>query len=321
MGKGIFRLFVGFFLAIVLDLQPWISPNLFAGPISSRALDSYPVTVLPDLPTDFISITPNQAVASPRRWSFVLSRPQSVPPFPVVLNLAVRKYIRAVLAHPLNLELSFDRCRPFLSQMVRLLEQRNLPPDLVYLTFAESNFARGGAGPWQLTKATARRFGLRIDQEIDERRDPIMSTQAAAELLASLHGKSGDWQITLVAWNEGERALDRFWMLRGIRYGSLARHLPARTRSLLDRFMADAFIARNASTFGMQQVSYNDPPPYHLAMVPGGTPLRAIARSHHTTVSELRWYNPAILGSEVPRDFLSFPVRIPGTRLTVATSF
>ena len=90
--------------------------------------------------------------------------------------------------------------------MTQVLGQYGVPSDLVYLAFAESSFSKGGAGPWQLTKATARRFGLRVNDFVDERRDPLMSNRAAAEYLAQLHHQMGDWRLTVCAGIRAEHA-------------------------------------------------------------------------------------------------------------------
>src|SRR5438876_962487 len=116
---------------------------------------------------------------SPTSLPFVRSRPKAVPPFPLVLNRSVQGYIDGYLAQPAGLRESFERSGPFMPEMVSLLQDDGLPPDLIYLAFAESRFSAVGAGPWQLNKTTARRYGLTINRWVDERRDPIKSTRAA----------------------------------------------------------------------------------------------------------------------------------------------
>ena len=99
---------------------------------------------------------------------------------------------------------------------------RVCPADLIYLSFAESAFSNDGDGPWQLSKETARRFGLVINEWIDERRDPIKSTRAAAEYLAMLHDEAGaDWRMTLVAWNNGDARLNHYLQMRAASYQRL----------------------------------------------------------------------------------------------------
>jgi membrane-bound lytic murein transglycosylase D len=248
--------------------------------------------------------TPIYAAAQSRavadKFQFELGQPRKVPPFPLVLNAAVQSYVDSYLAHSEGLRLSYARSAPYLTQMTRVLGEYGVPSDLVYLAFAESSFSKEGAGPWQLTKATARRFGLVVDQFLDERRDPLKSTRAAAEYLAQLHDQVGDWRLTIVAWNTGEGMLSRFVQDRGEDFDRLLEHLPLRTRALLSRFMAVAFISKNAREYGIEEVVYSEPPQYVRISVPGGTPLSNIAAATHSEVFEIQHLNPAILTDRLP---------------------
>lgn len=249
---------------------------------------------------------------------FYHNAPHRVAPFPLVLNMAVRRYVDEMLGQSGDVQAAFQRVAPYKPEMVRELEQRGLPRDLIYLAFAESRFSALGAGPWQLSRATARRFGLRVDGYVDERRDPVKSTRAAAEFLASLHDELGDWRLTLASWNTGEGSIDRLWSLRGAAYDRLIKRLPRRTRILLNRFMAAAFIARNAETYGLEPVEYSAPP-YVRITVRGGTALRRIAKSIGTTTAVLRKLNPALLIEYAPPDVARYEIWVPRLQDASAT--
>jgi peptidoglycan lytic transglycosylase D len=258
---------------------------------------------------------PQQEITTPPdALPFVRSKPKMVPPFPVVLNGLVKRYVDDFVAQPAGLERSFRLSRPYLPEMVSLLNDQGLPPDLVYLSFAESGFSSSGAGPWQLNVVTARRYGLLINRWVDERRDPIKSTRAAAEYLATLHDQTGsDWRMTLVAWNNGDSGVERYIGLQDASYESMVTRLPRRTRQLMNRFMAVDLIARNAREYGLevQPVSYNQPRPYHLIRVKGGMLLSRVARMVHTTIYALRYLNPAILRDRIPPALDSYEMRVP----------
>jgi membrane-bound lytic murein transglycosylase D len=250
--------------------------------------------------------------SAPGSLPFVRSQPKLVPPFPLVLNRAVQTYIDSYLAQPEGLRQSFERSGPFMPEMLSLFRDDGLPPDLVYLAFAESAFSAAGAGPWQLNKTTARRYGLTINQWLDERRDPIKSTRAAAEYLAELHDQTrSDWRMTLVAWNNGDGGVDRYLRLMTAPYERLMRRLPRRTRSLMNRFMAVALIARHAKEYGVNAVSWTRTRQYRVIAVDGDTSLRTIAASYRTNVSVLRRLNPALLADRTPPGPQSYPIRVP----------
>jgi membrane-bound lytic murein transglycosylase D len=185
---------------------------------------------------------------------------------------------------------------------------------LVYLTFAESDFAKNGKGPWQFTFDTAARFGLRVNKWLDERRDPILSTRAAAEYLAELHDQAdNDWRVAVIAWNTGAGNLNRYWRLEGAtNYTKFADRLPRRTRQLLNRFMAVAFIAHNSATYGIGQVSDTEGDiGWTTQQFRGGTLLSSIARKFETTVSKLHELNPALRTDRVPPNLSSYVIRVP----------
>jgi membrane-bound lytic murein transglycosylase D len=256
--------------------------------------------------------TPAEAGAQPLPSSpYVLPLPQAVPPFPILLNRAVRHYVSDFMSSRDELQDTFDRSHPYLPDMVRVLRTYGLPDDLVYLAFAESEFSKEGQGPWQFTYETARRFGLRIDDYVDERRDPVMSTKAAAEYLATLHDQSGDWPMTLVAWNNGDRAINKYWSLRGRNMERFGSRLPRRTRGLMGRFMAVAYIAHHADSYGITPIKLDDPPAFQTLSIAGGTPLSRVALDHGTTLGRLRELNPALLRDVVPPSESSYNVRIP----------
>jgi membrane-bound lytic murein transglycosylase D len=250
------------------------------------------------------------AVALAEGIPYVRSEPHKVPPFPLVLNQTVQRYVNSFADHNAGIRESFRRSRPYLPMMVKVMESHDLPPELVYLSFAESSFSSKGAGPWQLSVATARRFNLKVNRYIDERRDPIKSTHAAAEYLATLHDEVGDWRVALVGWNRGETAMNDYFSLRDVDYSLLTSHLPYNTRSLLNRFMAVAIIAHQPERYGLEPVNYTEPESFRVIKVKGGTTLAEVARQMGVSVRVLRDYNPAILHDRIPPG-PSYELRLP----------
>ena len=243
--------------------------------------------------------------------AFAFSRPRRVAPFPIELNQTVRGFVDQYLEHSQDLQLAFDRSAPYLNLMVSKLEGHGVPRDFIYLSFAESDFQRRGAGPWQLTKATAKRFGLRIDKFVDERRDPIKSTEAAAEYLATLHDQYNDWRLAVVGWNTGDTSLGRFIEVKGADYEKMASRLPMRTTQLMNRFMAVAFIAHDAEAYGLRRLNL-ELPALEKVRVRGGTSIRRIAQMNDTSVAAVKRLNPSLLRDRVPPSASFYEVMVPG---------
>jgi len=311
--KSIYRVFVALMAALVV--AGWASTCAIADELDGSQAPAAAYNPPPSLigqNAGFDLETPAEAGAKPIGSQYVLPLPQAVAPFPILLNQSVRRYVSDFMNYPDHLQDTFDRSHPYLPDMVRVLRSYGLPDDLVYLAFAESEFSKRGRGPWQFNSDTAKRFGLHIDNYVDERRDPVMSTKAAAEYLATLHDAAGDdWPVTLIAWNNGDRAIDRYWSLRGPNIEKFGNRLPRRTRGLLGRFMAVAYIAHHADSYGITPIKLDEPPAFQMLPVPGGTPLSRVALDHGTTLQRLHELNPALLRDIVPPYERSYSVRVP----------
>ena len=123
---------------------------------------------------------------------------------PIVLNSSVESHIDYFNVRIRDkFELWLSRSGRYLPLMKEIFKKNNLPEDLVFVSLIESGFnpyaySRAAAvGPWQFMKGTGRRYGLRINEWIDERRDPVKSTAAAANYLKDLYAMFNSWPLAL----------------------------------------------------------------------------------------------------------------------------
>ena len=106
-----------------------------------------------------------------------------------------------------------DRARPWLPEMRRILRRYDVPADLVYLPLVESSYRNdarsylGAVGVWQFTRSTGRRF-LHVDHVVDERRDTLRATEAAAKYLRENYKRLGNWPLAVTAYNYGAAGVD-----------------------------------------------------------------------------------------------------------------
>lgn len=180
--------------------------------------------------------------------------------YPVVINEDVIKWIQYFQTRGRRAFVTWlRRAEDVIPQSVPVLERFGLPKDLIYLAMIESGFnnkatsiARA-AGTWQFMRATGRNFGLKLNDYVDERRDPEKSTVAAARYLTYLYTLFGDWHLAAASYNAGEGRVAR--SMRGQPdksfFGlSAARRLPNETRNYVPKLIAAMVISKNPTRFG-----------------------------------------------------------------------
>ncbi|MDQ3002008.1 MAG: LysM peptidoglycan-binding domain-containing protein [Fibrobacterota bacterium] len=148
-----------------------------------------------------------------------------------------------------------NRKSRFEDLILKKLEARGMPKDLIYLAMVESGFnpkawsTASASGLWQFISGTGRRYGLKDDWWYDPRRDPMLATDAALEYLADLHDEFQDWPQAMAAYNCGEGRVRRFIREDSTR-GFWDMPLPKETRFYVPKILAAMIIGRNPERYG-----------------------------------------------------------------------
>ncbi|MBN2069864.1 MAG: LysM peptidoglycan-binding domain-containing protein [Candidatus Krumholzibacteriota bacterium] len=191
-----------------------------------------------------------------------------------------------------------DRSEKYRDIIEPILVKNEVPRDLLFLAIIESGLnldARSNVkatGPWQFMAGTGRLFNLRINWWIDERKDIVASTYAAAHYLKYLHNLFGNWQLALAAYNSGEYRVAHaissqktrdYWQLR----------LPSQTKWFVPKFMAALAIGRNPENFGFDKPQ-SAPLEFDMITLDRSTDLRIIASAAGSTLTAIKNLNPAL---------------------------
>jgi membrane-bound lytic murein transglycosylase D len=240
---------------------------------------------------------------------------------PVVYNDSVKKWINYFLGRGRGFFIRYsERAGRYAPICGSILEQHGLPRDLIFLAMAESGFqnhAKSWAravGPWQFMPYTGKKFGLKINWYVDERRDPIKSTIAASKYLSQLYNLFGSWELAASAYNAGEgkigRAIrryktDNFWHL------TQGRYLRRETKDYIPKIMSLAIIGKNLESFGLQDIAFNEPLDFEEIIIPPKTDLVALSEGIEVDYEEMQRLNPELLRWFTPPDRSDYILRLP----------
>lgn len=218
-----------------------------------------------------------------------------------------------------------SRSSRYLPMMKEILKREGMPEDLVYVAMIESGFqmhARSWAnavGPWQFISDTGRRYSLRIDQWVDERKDPVKATTAAALYLKELYGMfKGDWYLAAAGYNAGENKILRainmyntsdFWEI------SRGSYLKRETKEYVPKLLAAAIIAKEPARYGFSDIAYLPAIEFETVRIPSRTDLELVAKLSGTTYETIRELNPDLRHWCTPPNYPDYELKLPkGTR-------
>jgi membrane-bound lytic murein transglycosylase D len=239
--------------------------------------------------------------------------PADVPSLPLEMNDRVEHWLQRFLTDQRG---TFQQYLDRQGRYARLIRDRalarGLPPELLYLAMIESGFSPqatsrvAAVGLWQFMGPTALQYGLRVDEWVDERRDPVKATDAALDYLEWLYDRYDSWYLAAAAYNAGPARVDRALARRpdgrdtdADLYWDIVHHLPYETRQHVPRMIAATILARNAASFGFRAPP-EAPYVYDRVWVPGGTRLVALAPELGVSLAELRELNPQLLLDVTP---------------------
>jgi len=236
--------------------------------------------------------------------------------FPIVWNDEVKEkiiYFQTEIRKPFQKWLSNSgRYLPMIKEIFR---RYGLPEDLAYLPLVESGYEphayswAHAVGIWQFIASTGKLFGLEINWWLDERRDPVKSTEASAKYLKKLYEQFGDWYLALAAYNCGEIRVEKSIAKAGTRsFWDLP--LPRQTKNYVPLFIAALIIAKNPVPFGFSS-EFEPPIEYERVEIEGGVDLRVVAECADTSFEYIRFLNPQLLRWCTPPGKSKCEVRIP----------
>ena len=203
------------------------------------------------------------------------------------------------------------------------LETYGLPLELKYLPVIESALnpkavSRVGAtGLWQFMLATGKRYGLEVNSLVDERRDPIKASYAAANYLSDLYKVFGDWNLVIAAYNCGPDQINKaIHRSKGSKdYRQIYPYLPKETRGYVPAFIAANYIMTYYCEHNICPMTTRLPAKTDTIMVNRNVHLEQIAAVCNIDIEQLRTLNPAYRRDIVPGATKLSAVRLPQTEV------
>lgn len=220
-------------------------------------------------------------------------------------------------------KIGLERSGLYLAEMREIFETEGLPLELLVLPHVESSFNYlayskfGAAGIWQFTRSTGRMY-MTIDYSVDERLDPIRSTEAAARLLKRNYEHLGNWPLAITAYNHGRSGMLRAKRRHGSDITDIVQHYRSRSfgfasRNFYAEFLAALHVTRNYK-FYFGELEFKKPPEYEVFETPDYVTVNTLLDKIAVDAEEFAEFNPAlrspVLQSKrrIPR---YFPIRIP----------
>ncbi len=215
-----------------------------------------------------------------------------------------------------------ERGERYKPQIMAVLREQGIPTEIYYQAMIESGFTTSAisrakaVGVWQFMRETGRRYGLRIDSYVDERRDPLRSTVAAALYMKDLYNVFQSWYLAVAAYNAGEgRIMNTIMRSKTRDFWEMARRhvLPTETMNYIPKFIAATMIGNDPSKYGFTDLSPESMPQLAAVAVPAPVRLSDIASVSGIPLALLKDINPNLLRGMTPPDAQTYRIWVPAT--------
>lgn len=191
------------------------------------------------------------------------------------------------------------RANRWLPQIEEILRKNDVPDDFKYLPLIESNLLneispKNAVGYWQILKAAGKENGLTINDEVDERYDPLKATEAACRYLKTAYRKFGNWTLVAASYNRGMNGLQRAIDDQQVNsYYDL--YLNEETSRYVFRILAIKEIVENPLRYGFHvnpKHLYKEEPLRYVEVKETIKDLVSFAKQHNSNYKQIKRYNP-----------------------------
>jgi len=200
-----------------------------------------------------------------------------------------------------------------------VFDRYGIPEELKYLSVIESALnpravSRAGAtGMWQFMYYTGKTYGLTVNSLVDERRDPLKSTIAAASFLSDLYAIYKDWTLVIAAYNCGPGNVNKAIRRAGGKknYWDIYYYLPRETRGYVPAFIAATYVMNYAKEHNLYPASVDFEFHTDTIMIHDKLHLKQVSEVMGIPIEQLRDLNPEFKYDIVPGDSKPYALRIP----------
>lgn len=292
--------------------QKWLdelySNELFDSIYASVTDLKYDAVDYPELPTDTLKAR--------------LHKLSSKTPFNIEYNESLESVIKSYLKHRRNsLERLMSLSDYYFPMFERELDNYNIPLEVKYLAIVESALKPraksrvGATGLWQFMYATGKQYNLNVSSYVDERSDPLKSTEAASKYLARLYEIFGDWDLALASYNCGPGNVSKAIRRSGgyENYWNIRPYLPRETAGYLPAFLATMYIFEYAEEHGFKKhrpdFRYIDTDTIHVKQT---ISLDQVSELLELPMEELQFLNPSYKLDIIPYvEGKNYTLRLP----------
>ena len=241
-------------------------------------------------------------------------------------NDIVKKFIEMYLQKSDKVEYMLGLGQTYYFPMFEeALERYGVPLELKYLPVIESALnARatsraGAAGLWQFMVPTGRLYGLEVNSLVDERRDPLKASDAAARYLRDLYNIYQDWHLVIAAYNCGPGNVAKATRYAGggkKDYWQIYPYLPSETRSYVPIFIAANYVMNYYREHNMCPMQPTVTVATDTIMVDKRINLQQVSELLNISLDELRFLNPQYRQDIVPGNIKPYPLVLPFNQLS-----
>ena len=246
-------------------------------------------------------------------------------PFQLTYNNIVRDYIDVYTKRRrAQMEVMLGVSEYYFPIIEEIFDYYCLPLELKYLVVIESAFhpkavSRAGAtGLWQIMLPTGKMYKLEISTFVDERRDPVKSTYAAAAFLRDLYAVYGDWTLAIAAYNCGPGNVNKAIKRAGgkIDYWDIYPYLPKETRGYVPAFIAVMYSFNHHKEHNLSPKYANIPVLTDSVMINKEIHLQQVSEVLDIPLEKLENMNPQYRKNVIPGLSGSYPLRLPSQYAT-----